>query len=136
MKSPDTPGGVSLRVTLRISYILYLKKCGVLLSENPGSYLAAAAAVVVIAATAQAIGAAVAAAGEEQDQNDDPPAAISTKKIVVAHKTLPPRLICYGLRRTFHVIPKGKKGASRSRNRSLQIFSPPPLSWGFPFPVG
>lgn len=70
--------------------------------------LAAAAVVIVVAATAaaQAVAVVVAAAAEEQDQDDDPPAATVTPGTVVTHKSLPPTWICYGLRRTFHVIPE------------------------------
>ena len=84
----------------------------------------AAAAVVVVAATAAAVAAAqavavVAAAAEQQDQDDDPPAATVTPGTVVTHKSLPPTWICYGLRRTFHVIPEARKGARSIYHREL-----------------
>ena len=72
----------------------------------------AAAVVIVVAATAaaQVVAIAVAAAAEQQDQDDDPPAVVATKT-KVTHKRYLQKKICYGLRRTFHVIPPAQKGA-------------------------
>jgi hypothetical protein len=74
--------------------------------------LAAAAVIVVVAATAatQIVAIAVATAAEQQNQNDDPPATVATPRIT-AHNRYLRKKICYGLRRTFHVIPVPRKGA-------------------------
>ena len=85
----------------------------------------AAAIPVVVAATAAAVIApsapAIAAAGEkDDDQNDDPPAAaVTAPGTEITHTRYLRKKICYGLRRTFHVIPLPRKGAR-------QIIS---LSW-------
>ena len=73
--------------------------------------LAAAAVIVVIfAAAAQVV--AIAAAAEQQDQDDDPPATVTAPRITTHNRYLQERF-CYGLRRTFHVIPQTRKGAAR-----------------------
>ena len=71
----------------------------------------AAAVVIVVAAAAQIVAIAVAAAAEQQDQDDDPPATVTAPRITTHNRYLRKK-ICYGLRRTFHVIPMGRKGAA------------------------
>ena len=76
-------------------------------------YLAAAAVIVAAtAATQVAVAIAIAAAAEQQNQDDDPPAAVATPEtITVTHNRYLQIKICYGLRRTFHVIPQDEKGS-------------------------